>query len=138
MAEAIQPPAPNPCGSCPYRKDVPSGIWDPEEYEKLPEYDRPTGEQPPTAFLCHRQNGRACAGWVATHDMLHSLGLRLATAMGMIEDPEPFLDYETKAPLFESGAEAAAHGLQEVDDPGPEAKRTMNKLVQQRVGGGDA
>ena len=39
-------PAKNPCGSCPYRKDVPSGVWAVSEYLKLVEYDRPTGEQP--------------------------------------------------------------------------------------------
>jgi hypothetical protein len=44
---------------------VPSGAWVAEEYAKLPAYDRPTGEQPAGLFLCHQQDGRACAGWVA-------------------------------------------------------------------------
>lgn len=25
-----------PCGTCPYRRDVPAGIWHGEEYAKLP------------------------------------------------------------------------------------------------------
>lgn len=58
MGEPIKAPAKNPCGSCPYRRDVPSGIWSEEEYDKLPQYDLPTGDQPPNVFLCHQQNGR--------------------------------------------------------------------------------
>lgn len=128
----FQPPAKRPCGSCPYRRDVPSGVWDREEYEKLPEYDKPTGEQPPAVFHCHQQNGRACGGWCAVHDMEESLGLRLAAAMGLISDPEPFLDYETDVPLFETGAEAAAHGLANVDDPGEDADRVIAKLRRKK------
>lgn len=133
MTVRIEPPAPNPCGSCPYRKDVASGVWDRSEYEKLPEYDRPTGEQPPNVFMCHQQDGRACAGWTATHDMEECFGLRLAVAMGIVEDPEPFFDYETPVPLFDSGQEAADHGLREITAPGEKARRTMDKL--ERKGG---
>jgi hypothetical protein len=47
-------PASNPCGSCPYRRDVPSGVWDAAEYEKLPRYDGPMADQPARLFLCHQ------------------------------------------------------------------------------------
>lgn len=127
----IKPPAKNPCGSCPYRKDVPSGIWDPSEYEKLREYDRPTQEQPIGVFLCHRQDGRACAGWVGVHDMDESLGIRLACSMGGIDDVEPFVTYETDTPLFGSGIEAAAHGMKDIKNPGPDAQRVMDKMRRQ-------
>jgi hypothetical protein len=40
MASAA--PTKYPCPSCPYRKDVPSGVWAPEEYDKLPAYDNDT------------------------------------------------------------------------------------------------
>lgn len=30
-------PSPRLCESCPYRRDVPSGIWDRSEYAKLTE-----------------------------------------------------------------------------------------------------
>lgn len=128
MSKPILPPASKPCGSCPYRKDVPSGVWDPSEYEKLLEYDRDTHEQPTGVFLCHRQDGRACAGWVGVHDMENSLGLRLACSMGGVEDAEPFFDYETETPLFDSGTEAAEHGMKEIANPGPDAQRVMDKL----------
>jgi len=128
----VDPPAANPCGSCPYRRDVPSGVWEIEEYEKLPQYDNPTAEQPTAVFLCHQQNGRACAGWAGCHDMGESLGLRLACSMGAIEDPEPFFDFETSTPLWDSGAEAAAHGVEDVVAPGPDAQRVIDKLVKKR------
>ncbi len=128
MSEPVKPPAPNPCGSCPYRRDVPSGLWEGEEYEKLIDYDGDTAEQPIGVFLCHRQDGRACAGWVAVHDMDNSLALRLGCASGHIEDPEPFLDYETSTPVWNSGAEAAEHGLRDVRNPSPDARRAIDKL----------
>lgn len=124
----IVEPAPSPCGSCPYRRDVPSGVWDGSEYEKLPAYDQPTGEQPIAVFMCHRQDGRACAGWVAVHDMDESLALRLACATGTITDPEAFREYRTSTPTWRSGAEAAAHGLAEIENPGSEARRLGVKL----------
>ncbi|MFC6371193.1 DUF6283 family protein [Nonomuraea thailandensis] len=37
------PPARRPCGTCPYRKDAPSGMWSQEMvFDKLRGYDRPT------------------------------------------------------------------------------------------------
>nr|WP_280343300.1 DUF6283 family protein [Nocardia neocaledoniensis] len=39
--DKIGPPAPRPCVSCPYRRDVPSGVWDFGEYEKLRGYVPP-------------------------------------------------------------------------------------------------
>jgi hypothetical protein len=133
--EPIKPPAPNPCGSCPYRKDVPSGLWHPAEYLKLPEYEKETGEQPPTVFLCHQQDGRACAGWVATHDMVECLGLRIASAVGTIadEDLDAFLDYETQTPLWPSGEAAARHGLKDVRSPSKEAQKAIHKLTARQA-----
>ncbi len=129
----VLPPA-TPCGSCPYRRDVPSGVWHETEYDKLPEYDNPTQEQPVGVFLCHQQNGRLCAGWVAVHDMSESLALRLACSLGMISesDTEAVLNYRTTVPLFGSGAEAAEHGKKEIDRPGDKAVRTMSKIGRVR------
>jgi len=128
-------PGPAPCGSCPYRRDVPSGVWDAEEYEKLPRYDQPTALQPSGVFYCHQQDGRVCAGWAATHDMDESLALRLAAASGAIAPPdvEAVREYRSPVPLFASGREAAAHGLAELESPGPEARRAIKKLSARRV-----
>lgn len=127
-------PAKNPCGSCPYRCNVPSGIWDPKEYGKLPEYDKPTMEQPPELFLCHQQNGRVCAGWAGTHDMNENFAVRLGSITGSI-DPDvtaAILDYETPVELFESGEAAAQHGMANVDELTDDAKKAIWKLVRKR------
>jgi hypothetical protein len=129
-------PAKRPCGSCPYRCDVPSGVWDSSEYEKLPAYDAETALQPAAMFYCHQQDGRLCAGYVAVHDMDHSLALRLAAITGQLS-PEEVLAvcaYSTDVPLHPSGAAAAQHGLADVESPSEEACRVVAKVerVQQQ------
>ena len=137
MAEEIRPPAPHPCGSCPYRRDVPSGVWDESEYDKLPEYDEPTGDQPIAVFLCHQQDGRACAGWVGCHDMENTLAIRIGAAAGLLSDDavEEILDYETSTPLWDTGGEAASHGVENLYDPDEDAQRVINKLKGKRANG---
>lgn len=127
-------PAKNPCGSCPYRKDVPSGVWHENEYKKLPEYDKETPYQPPGAFFCHQQNGRLCAGWVGCHDMQESLGLRFAGIFGLLseDDLDAALDYESPVELFESGQAAADHGRAQIEAPDSKAQKTIDKLVRKR------
>jgi len=129
----VRPPAPRPCESCPYRRDVPSGVWVAEEYAKLPAYDRPTPEQPPYLFLCHQQDGRACAGWAGCHDMDHSLALRFALHSGVpAETIDALLNYVSPVPLWPSGSAAAAHGMAGVDAPADDAERLISKLVRRR------
>lgn len=130
----INPPSPSPCVSCPYRRDVPSGVWDEAEYAKLPPYDSETAFQPPGVFLCHQQDGRLCAGWCAVHDMTHNLALRLAVASGTItvDDAERIIDYETTVPLFPSGAEAAKHGRAHIRAPKPDAVKAIQRLERKR------
>lgn len=134
MAKQTLPPAPRPCISCPYRRDVPSGIWDTSEYEKLAAYDGETFAQPPNVFLCHQQDGRLCAGWCAVHDMDESLGLRLLSYRGGIGQfhLDEVLDYTTDVPLFDSGAEAAAHGLRDVNSPAGGAIKMIDRLERKR------
>jgi Family of unknown function (DUF6283) len=124
-----------PCGSCPYRRDVPSGVWAEDEYAKLPPYDLSTPEQPTGLFMCHQQDGRVCSGWAGTHDMDENLALRFAAASGSIspDDYRAILEYESPVPLFASGAEAAEHGLAEVETPGSAAVRTIQKLERKRA-----
>lgn len=130
MIHSIKPPAPRPCESCPYRRDVPSGVWDATEYEKLIEYDRETFDQPHGLFQCH-QNGRddpsarLCAGWVAVHgDEL--LALRIAVATNRV-DPS-VMEYSTDVALWNTGQEAAEHGVAEIEHPSPEASRVIWKI----------
>lgn len=113
-----------PCGTCPYRRDVPAGVWAADEYAKLPPYDGETCEQPPQLFFCHQQDGRLCAGWVGCHDTQNLLSMRLHRV-----DPSVF-DYESPVPLFASGTEAAAHGLSGVTAPAQDARRAIEKLAR--------
>ena len=136
MAE-FQAPAPRPCGSCPYRQDVPAGVWAPEEYAKLPDYDGETGHQPAGVFLCHWQTGRVCAGWAACHGAQgradhgrDSLALRMAGFLGSMsaEDIEATRNYVSPVPLWSSGQEAFQRGMSGVADPSPEAEEIMAKM----------
>ena len=119
--------AKTPCGSCPYRRDVPSGIWEQQEYDKLPEYDGPTWQQAIAAFACHQRDGNLCAGWLACHDTHHLLALRVAHA-----GPE-ILNYSTTVPVFSSGAEARAHGMKDIEQPQAAARKMMAGLVKKGI-----
>lgn len=114
---------------------MPSGIWARQEYAKLPPYDQDTAYQPMSLFFCHQQDGRLCAGWAGCHDMYETLAVRMAASMGSASDDviEALLDYSTEVPLFGSGAEAAAHGLADIEAPGLEATRQMGRLLHKGV-----
>lgn len=124
-------PRQHPCPSCPYRCDVPSGIWDASEYEKLPGYDGEMAAQAEAGatrmFFCHQQDGRLCAGWVGHRDPNDLLALRLGLAIERVSIE--VLDYTTQTPLFPSGAAAAEHGMAEVEAPDEPAVRAMAKIV---------
>lgn len=132
-------PAPRPCTSCPYRVDVPSGVWDASEYAKLAAYDEPTFAQPTALFLCHQHDrgdsdARVCGGWAGCHDGDELLALRVAVASGEITVTvaDAVRDYVSPVPLFASGAEAAAHGMREIHRPGAAACTAMAKIGRVR------
>lgn len=128
---ALLPPAPRPCESCPYRTDVPSGVWSEEEYDKLIEFDR---NQWAGVFQCHQTDrdsdkARMCAGWTYVHGP-RSIWLRMAVSNGTY--PREIFAYETDVELFEDGLEAAEWGMEEIDDPGPQARRMIEKISANR------
>jgi len=125
-------PRKRPCASCPYRRDVPSGVWEAHEYDKLCGYDGDTAAQAMAgafeAFFCHAKDGHLCAGWVGCHDMHENLAIRLRGDL----DYDTILNYRSPVPLFTSGAEAAAHGKRDIASPGPAARRKIGQLVRAR------
>lgn len=128
MTDKIKPPK-VPCGTCPYRRDVPAGIWAKEEYEKLPAYDaEEMWLQPQLLFMCHQQDGCLCGGWLMVHRD-HCLALRMR---GGFLDASVW-DYGPDVEVFASGAEAAAHGIAGIDNPSPGARRKIDGLVKQRA-----
>lgn len=131
MSSSPASPRKNPCASCPYRKNVPSGIWDKSEYEKLPGYDGDMAEQSsPAVFMCHQGDGCVCSGWLGHRDPSDLLAVRLGLITGHL-DPS-CADYRTTVPLFGSGAEAARHGLEQIHEPQPEAVAVIGKIVVKR------
>jgi hypothetical protein len=121
-----------PCGTCPYAMATPSGVWAPEEYDKLPEYDRDTWAQPPAVFMCHTGDAstRVCKGWVACHGY-GLLAYRLAVAAGRLRaSPD---DFDCPVPLHPSGAAAADAGRKEIASPSTHALRAIRKLLTSRA-----
>lgn len=138
-SDAVGPPAPRPCSSCPYRRDVPSGVWHADEYDKLREYDKELPEQPLALFQCHQTDAesdlrRLCAGWAGCHGK-NLLALRLALIQNRITPAifEATIGYRSPTPLFESGTEAAEHGQRDIHNPGTAAVHTMAKISRRRA-----
>ena len=115
-----------PCASCPYRLDVPSGIWSFEDYSKLRGYDRPTGRQPMALFMCHASPTECCSGWATCHERQPGHELLALRLRGFPEVPEHDVE------CFESSAEAIAHGIRDLDCPGSAAQAAMDKIERLR------
>lgn len=126
---------PVPCTTCPYRRDVPSGIWAAEEYAKLPGYDRETLQQPAMLFMCHQQTGGLCTGWLQSHaNRPHAydlLALRLCRQLDNAAVSAVALS-EPRVPLFRTGAAAARHGMKEIKRPGRKAKAAVARVLSKR------
>ncbi|MFD5126880.1 DUF6283 family protein [Streptomyces olindensis] len=109
MPSSLRPPARRPCESCPYRRDVPAGIWSSEEYAKLRRYDADTPDQPTGLFQCHQADAgsavrRVCGGWAGCHDSEELLALRLALIDGRMDTLtyKAVVEYVSPMPLFSS------------------------------------
>lgn len=115
-----------PCSACPYRQDVPSGVWGPHEYEKLAQYDAPTSEQPFVPFACHATPEHLCHGWAVVHanrgNEFYPVALRI---QGIDPDQIP----EAAVPMFGSGQEACDHGKRDIDNPSQEAVEVIDRLM---------
>ena len=123
-----------PCPTCPYRRAAPSGIWAASEYTRLRDYDGEIGDQAMAGacglFACHSTPAQLCAGWLGHRDPADLLAVRLGLADGRL-DPG-ILDYRTDVELWRSGAEAAAHGLRDLAEPGADARDAIRKIVRIR------
>lgn len=113
-----------PCTYCPYRRDVPSGVWSAHEYDKLVEYDKPTWDQPAATFGCHATPEFLCHGWAVVHSNRTDEFALLALRIWPVESiPEPAV------PLFASGTEAAEHGMRDIETPSDEAFDAVGNLM---------
>jgi hypothetical protein len=118
-----------PCEACPYRCDVPPGVWDDAEYDKLAAYDAETFAQPSGRFSCHATTDHLCHGWAVVHmNRGHEYEL-LALRIHPTEIPE------SKVPLFASASEAIAHGKRRGDARTRKvASRLLRKYPRLEVG----
>jgi hypothetical protein len=125
-----------PCKSCPYRKDVPSGVWHATEYDKLPGYDGGPLDQlnhdGSAIFMCHQADGKLCAGWLGTHKPENLIALRLCRQPLAQE----VWDYVSPVPLFDSGRAASDHGKKKIKWPDKRAKAIVARIVRKRNPGG--
>ena len=120
-----------PCFGCPYRKDCPSGVWAKEEYQKLDDYDKETGNQPFEIFLCHDgdRTKTLCRGWLDTHDKQNLISLRLAISMEHVS-PDIMNLPLSSVPVYASGKEAMEHGMMDLKHPSVVALELQRKLVR--------
>jgi len=117
---------PEPCEFCPYRRDVPSGVWSAEGYHKLERYDAETWAQPIEWFGCHAHPNWACHGWAIVHSRQQGSYELLARRM------TPFKLVMPLVPLFDSGTQAAHHGLARIKNPGKAARDAVARLMRYR------
>lgn len=124
----------DPCGSCPYRRDVPSGVWAASEYDRLANYDGEIGDQVTSGawatFGCHQGDGSVCRGWLGHRDPGDLLAVRLAILRS--ELPLDAFDYGTDVPLFATGAQAAEHGRRNLAAPDDRARDAAVKIMRVR------
>jgi len=119
---------PEPCSSCPYRRDTPPGIWDREEYDKLPAWDDEKN-MAAGAFLCHQgQRQFLCRGWSEVHHRNWAVRIALLQCA-----PPPGGWKPCAAPLYETGAKARLAGLRGIKKPGKAARQTIAKLIKARA-----
>lgn len=118
----------NPCTSCPYRRDCPSGVWSAEDYFKLVKYDR---NEEFAVFLCHQTELAGeeivCRGWLTVQ--IDSVAARLAVLRGMLTDAQRCA--KVTVPLYKTGLAAAEAGLRAINRPGKAAKKIINRLLGQ-------
>lgn len=120
-----------PCVSCPYRVDVPSGVWSKSEYEKLRGYDGETWETDRASFLCHNtstvgaENDTLCRGWLTTHP--ESLAVRFLMLEHKVTVEQ--IDADPGVPLHASGNEAADFGERDIDNPSPACVAFVQRML---------
>jgi hypothetical protein len=121
---------PEPCNTCPYRKDTPPGIWHQEEYKKLPRFD---DDSVIAIFMCHNagpkdNNNTVCRGWLSVH--ADSISVRLEILRGRITPKQAYAKIKTS--LYATGKQACAAGLKGYKRPSKRAIAAAQKIVNTR------
>jgi hypothetical protein len=89
-----------PCKDCPYRCDAPLQQWDKSQFQRLLEVEN---DDMGNTYLCHRNDGAACAGWLLDQHRRHlpSISLRMKLAAHRV--PHSWLEgLSSPVPLYQS------------------------------------
>jgi hypothetical protein len=89
-----------PCENCPYRKDAPVKHWHIGEFAKLLRYDKDNFA--PT-YMCHKNNGCICIGWLIDQDNRRLPNLNLRMSLQRHGITREYLDsLSSPYPMYES------------------------------------
>lgn len=89
-----------PCGNCPYRTDAPLKHWHKEEFRKVVESE---ADYMGSTFLCHKQNGSMCIGWLMKQDERNLPSLMLRISLSKHNVTREYLDsLHTPKPLYKT------------------------------------
>lgn len=101
-----------PCGSCPYRTDVPVGVWHTSNFRSLLLSDRDPDNG--NVFGCHLADGTICRGWLLDQKRRNLPSVRLRVVLATNPDAMDLLDrvQEGDHPCFDTiEAMCRANGL---------------------------
>ncbi len=87
-----------PCGNCPYRTDSPKAHWHKIEFEKVLASEN---DQMGNTFLCHKNNGSICVGWLMDQDKRRLPSIMLRIALSKHNITREYMDkLHSPAPLY--------------------------------------
>lgn len=89
-----------PCKDCPYRIDAPLRKWDVGHFIDLLKND---AEYIGVTYLCHKNNGTVCKGWLMNQDERGFPCIALRVELSKQQITRQYLDrLHCKSPLYES------------------------------------
>jgi len=74
--------------------------------------------------MCHSESSKLCRGWLSVQ--CESVAVRLLIMNSEVTTDEVFAN--PPVPLFKSGAQAAKHGLRDINRPKERARKKINAL----------
>ena len=116
-----------PCGSCPYLRSTPVGLWDHAEFDNLREQD--ADPMAGKTFGCHLRDGSLCRGWLADQKRRGIPSIRLRLMLCANEEARvAFAAVDEKDPDLYANIEEMCEANQGVEFPAHD--RAAQKLLR--------
>lgn len=116
-----------PCGSCPYLRSTPVGLWDQAEFDNLRKQD--ADPMAGKTFGCHLRDGSLCRGWLADQKRRGVPSIRLRLALCFDERAgETFSAVDEKDPDLYASIEEMCEANQGAEFPAHD--RAAQKLLR--------